>query len=235
MSDATTTTTVAASGASAGASDIEPLLRRTPVIPVVTLARVEDAVPLARALLAGGIDVVEITLRSDAAVGAIAAIRRECTAMTVGAGTVWTPEQAAQAAGAGAQFLVSPGIADAVQDAAAAARLPYLPGAQTASEVAHLARREVRAVKFFPAAPAGGPAAVAALAAVFPGVLFCPTGGVDERNAARYLRLQCVPCVGGSWITRAELVAGARWAEIEASARRAAALVATRAAQAAPS
>lgn len=209
-------------------TDIVPVLRRSPVIPVVTLARVADAVPIAQALLAGGIGIIEVTLRSAAAVAGIEAIRRDCPEIVVSAGTVWTAQQAAQAASAGAQFLVSPGIADDVQDVAASKRLPYLPGAQTASEVAHLVRRGGRAVKFFPAAPAGGPAAVSALAAVFPDMLFCPTGGVNEANAQDYLQLACVPCVGGTWLTPGKLVAGEDWAAIEAIAARAAALGAER-------
>jgi 2-dehydro-3-deoxyphosphogluconate aldolase/(4S)-4-hydroxy-2-oxoglutarate aldolase len=212
-----------------------PFLQRSPVIPVVTLASVADAVPLARALSAGGIGIVEITFRSDAAVGGIAAIRAECPAIAVGAGTVWTAQQALQAANAGAQFVVSPGIADDVHDVARAKRLPYLPGAQTASEAAHLVRRGLSALKFFPAAPAGGPAAVGALAAVFPDLTFCPTGGVNETNAPEYLKLPCVPCVGGTWLTPAALVASRRWDEIEALAWRATALAAPRSAAAAPS
>jgi len=210
----------------ADGAEMLPFLRRSPVIPVVTLERPEDAVPLARALSAGGIGIVEITFRTNAAPGSIEAIRRHCPDVAVGAGTVWTAQQAVLAASAGAEFLVSPGIADAVHDVALSKRLPHLPGAQTASEVAHLAGRGLRAVKFFPAAPAGGPAALKALAAVFPELSFCPTGGVDEANAAAYLQLSCVPAVGGSWLTAGGLLAERRWAEIEAAARRAAALVA---------
>jgi 2-dehydro-3-deoxyphosphogluconate aldolase/(4S)-4-hydroxy-2-oxoglutarate aldolase len=205
-------------------ADVVPFMRLSPVIPVVTLASAADAVPLAKALLAGGIGVIEVTFRSNAAVAGIEAIRRECSNMRVGAGTIWTPQQAMQASSAGAQFLVSPGIADAVQDVAMSKRLPYLPGAQTASEVAHLLRRGLRAVKFFPAGPAGGPAALSALAAVFPDVLFCATGGVSEANAAEYLQLPYVPCVGGSWLAGAKLVAAQDWDAIRAIAERAAAL-----------
>lgn len=205
-------------------SDIEPFLRLSPVIPVVTVTRAADAVPLANALLAGGIGIVEVTFRSDAAVAAIEAIRRECPSMTVGAGTLWTSQQALQASSAGAEFLVSPGFAEAVDDIAVSKRLSYLPGAQTATEIALLVRRGLRAVKFFPAHPAGGPAALSALAAVFPDLLFCPTGGVNERNAADYLSLPCVPCVGGSWLTTAALVANHDWPAITALAERAVAL-----------
>jgi 2-dehydro-3-deoxyphosphogluconate aldolase/(4S)-4-hydroxy-2-oxoglutarate aldolase len=144
--------------------------------------------------------------------------------MNVGAGTLWTAQQTMQAASAGAEFIVSPGIADAVQEVAATLRLPYLPGAQTASEIAHLVRRGVQAVKFFPAAPAGGAAALAALAAVFPGIEFCPTGGISEVNAPEYLNLPYVPCVGGSWLATSALLGQQDWTAITALARRAAAL-----------
>jgi 2-dehydro-3-deoxyphosphogluconate aldolase/(4S)-4-hydroxy-2-oxoglutarate aldolase len=155
-------------------TDITATLELSPVIPVVTIQRESDAVPLAEALLAGGIPVVEVTLRTPAALGAIELIRKDCPTMCVGAGTLLTPEQTLQAASAGAEFIVSPGITDAVQDVTKSLRLPYLPGAQTASEMAHLVRRGAKAAKFFPAAPAGGPAAIAALSVVFPELKFCP-------------------------------------------------------------
>lgn len=204
--------------------DVNVIMALSPVIPVVTFASVEDAVPLAMALMRGGVPIIEVTLRSQAALAAIDAIRRECPAMCVGAGTVWTAQQANQAASAGAAFLVSPGITDAVQDVAAASDLPYLPGGQTPSEIAHLIRRGARAVKFFPAGPAGGPAALAALAAVFANVKFCPTGGISEATAAEYLKLPAVPCVGGSWLTSGALLASRDWARVEFLAKRAAAL-----------
>lgn len=205
-------------------ADIGAVMSLSPVVPVATIERTADAVPLAEALLEGGVAVIEVTLRSDAALAAIEAIRKACPDMRVGAGTLWTAEHAMRAASAGAEFAVSPGIADAVQDVAASLRVPYLPGAQTASEMAHLVHRGVRAVKFFPAGPAGGPAAVAALAAVFPELTFCPTGGISEANAADYLKLQCVPCVGGSWLATRALLAAQDWAAISEVARRAAAL-----------
>lgn len=205
-------------------TDIGVVLNLSPVIPVATINRPADALPLAEALLAGGVAVIEVTLRSGAALAAIEAIRRGCPDMCVGAGTLWTAEQALQAAGAGAEFIVSPGVADAVQDVAASQRLPYLPGAQTASEIAHLVRRGVRAVKFFPAAPAGGPPALAALGAVFPDLKFCPTGGISESTAPKYLELANVPCVGGSWLAAGTLLENRDWPAISAAASRAAAL-----------
>jgi 2-dehydro-3-deoxyphosphogluconate aldolase/(4S)-4-hydroxy-2-oxoglutarate aldolase len=205
-------------------TDIAATLELSPVIPVVNLTRESDAVPLAEALLTGGIPIVEVALRSPAALGAIELIRKDCPSMCVGAGALLTPEQTLQAASAGAEFIVSPGIADAVQDVTKSLRLPYLPGAQTASEVAHLVRRGVKAVKFFPAAPAGGPAAVAALAAVFSDVKFCPTGGITETTAPNYLKLPCVPCVGGSWLVGSALLAGRNWSAVRHLAHRAAEL-----------
>ena len=202
-------------------ADITGALALSPVIPVAIFPRVADAVPVAEALLEGGIAIIEVTLRSDAALAAIEAIRKACPEMLVGAGTLWTAQQTMQAASAGAEFIVSPGIADPVADVAASLRLPYLPGAQTASEMAHLVRRGAKAAKFFPAAPAGGPAAIAALAAVFPELVFCPTGGISEATAPEYLRLPCVPCVGGSWLVTKTLLAEQNWAAISATASRA--------------
>lgn len=205
-------------------TDIRAALELSPVIPVATISRVADAVPLAEALLDGGVPVIEITLRADAALAAIEAVRKHCPDMYVGAGTVWTAEQAMRAASAGAEFLVSPGMADSVQDVASSLRLPYLPGAQTATEIARLVARGMRAAKFFPAGPAGGPAALKALAAVFPDMLFCPTGGISEANALDYLSLPFVPCVGGSWLVAEPLLAAQNWTAVRALANRAAQL-----------
>jgi 2-dehydro-3-deoxyphosphogluconate aldolase/(4S)-4-hydroxy-2-oxoglutarate aldolase len=209
-------------------TDVQSVLALSPVIPVATISRLADAVPLAEALVEGGVPVIEVTLRSDIALGAIEAIRRAVPDMSVGAGTLWTAQQTMQAASAGAEFIVSPGIADPVQEIAATLRLPYLPGAQTASEIAHLVRRGVRAVKLFPAAPAGGPAAISALSAVFPGLEFCPTGGISEDTARDCLKLKCVPCVGGSWLATSTLLGTQDWNGIAEAARRAAALAAVR-------
>lgn len=205
-------------------TDVRAALALSPVIPVATISRLGDAVPLAEALLDGGVSVIEVTLRADAALAAIEAIRKHCPEMYVGAGTVWSAEQAMRAASAGAEFLVSPGLADAVQDIASSLRLPHLAGGQTASELAHLVARGARAAKFFPAGPAGGPAAIKALAAVFPDLLFCPTGGVSEANAAEYLQLPCVPCVGGSWLVAEPLLAEQNWTAVRTLAMRAAQL-----------
>jgi len=198
------------------------LLGNTRVIPVVTLAQVEHAVPLARALAAGGLPVVEVTLRSAVALDGIAAIARDVPEAVVGAGSLRTPAQIAQAQAAGAQFGVSPGHTAALLEAAEIAGLPYLPGVATASEAMALHERGYDLIKLFPAGPLGGPAALRALAAPLPEIVFCPTGGVGPDNLADYLACPNVACVGGSWIAPPELLSAGDWAEIETRARRAA-------------
>lgn len=195
----------------------EDVLAISPVIPVVTLTRVEDGPQLARTLRDAGIGIIEITLRSPAALAAIEAVRTQVPEMCVGAGTVWTEDDLNAAKSAGAGFIVSPGSPDAVLDAIG--DLPYLPGAQTPTEVARLVARGINTVKFFPAGPAGGVAALRSLTAVFPDTLFCPTGGISARDAADYLALTAVPCVGGSWITPAKLLAAQDWETIGRLAR----------------
>ena len=149
-----------------------------PVIPVVVVSDAASAVEIARALVAGGIRVIEVTLRTEAGLAAIEAIAQQVDDICVGAGTVWTAAQAAQAIDAGAEFMVSPGIADEVNAVAQARDIAYLPGAQTVSEIAHLKRQGVTATKLFPASVVGGPAAIKAFASVFPDLVFCPTGGI---------------------------------------------------------
>ncbi len=198
------------------------LLAGTPVVPVVTLARVEQAVPLARALAAGGLPVVEVTLRSPAALGAIAEIAAAVPEAVVGAGSLRRPAQIVEAQAAGARFGVSPGHTAALLEAAENAGLPYLPGAATASEAMALHQRGYDLIKLFPAGPLGGPALLKALAAPLPEIEFCPTGGIAPDNLADYLTCPNVACVGGSWIAPPELLAAEDWAEIEARARAAA-------------
>jgi 2-dehydro-3-deoxyphosphogluconate aldolase/(4S)-4-hydroxy-2-oxoglutarate aldolase len=179
-----------------------------PVIPVVTLTDEREAETLGEALLAGGLPVAEVVLRTP---GSLVALRRlaEEPGLTIGAGTVLTPGQLADAAGAGAAFIVSPGLTDSLADAAADARLPFLPGAVTASEIMRALDLGLRMVKFFPAATSGGPAAIAALAAPFPSMRFVPTGGIGPDAARSYLELEAVAAVGGSWmVPRALLAAG---------------------------
>ncbi len=199
-------------------------LDRVPVVPVVVLDDPEAAVPLARALVAGGLPVIEITLRTAAAMESVSRIAAEVPEAVVGAGTVLTPAQARDAAGAGAGFLVSPGTSERLLDAMAVTGLPLLPGVATASEALTVLERGITRMKFFPAEAAGGAAYLRALAGPLPEVRFCPTGGVDERNAPDYLALPNVSCVGGSWITPAGAVAGGDWGRIEQLARTAAEL-----------
>ena len=204
---------------------LRDLLAGTRVIPVVTLARAGQAVPLARALVAGGLPVVEVTLRSPAALEAIAEIAAAVPEAVVGAGSLRKPEQIAQVRTAGARFGVSPGHTAALLDAAEAPEaggLPYLPGAASASEAMALFERGYGLIKLFPAAPLGGTATLRALAAPLPGIAFCPTGGVNQANLADYLACPNVACVGGSWIAPPELLAAEDWTQIESRARAAA-------------
>jgi 2-dehydro-3-deoxyphosphogluconate aldolase/(4S)-4-hydroxy-2-oxoglutarate aldolase len=203
--------------------DVETLLARTAVVPVLMVESVETGVALARALVAGGLSVLEITLRTPAALEVIRAIAREVEAV-VGAGTVLHPEQYRAAERAGARFVVSPGATGSLLAYAEASETPFLPGAVTASEVMTLLERGYSCMKFFPAAPAGGVAYLEALAAPLPEARFCPTGGIDAASAPRYLGLPNVLCVGGSWVAPGDAVAAGDWPRITALARAAAAL-----------
>jgi 2-dehydro-3-deoxyphosphogluconate aldolase/(4S)-4-hydroxy-2-oxoglutarate aldolase len=200
------------------------LFRGTSVIPVVTIARAADAVPLAAALVEGGLRVIEVTLRTPEATAAIREIARRLPEAVVGAGTVLTGADVTRAAGAGARFLVSPGLTADLVAAGLGSELPYLPGAVTPSEVIAAREHGFAMLKFFPAAAFGGLEALRQLAPVFPGIAFCPTGGVNQENAADYLALPNVPMVCGSWMVPADLVAAGDWAGITARAKRAAAL-----------
>lgn len=195
-----------------------------PVIPVVVIDDADDAVPLARALLAGGLRAIEITLRTPAALEAVQAVAHGVPGAVVGAGTVLTPDHVAAAAAAGARFLVSPGWSERLLDATGAAGLPYLPGAATASEVLNLVERGVTDIKFFPAEAAGGVPFLRSLASPFPQARFCPTGGIDAARAPRYLELPNVACVGGSWMVPRDLLAARDWEGVTALAKEAAAL-----------
>ncbi len=196
-------------------SDTRSLLSISPVIPVVTVPDGADAVALGRALAEGGIGIAEVTLRTPAAVEAIAALADD-GAVLVGAGTVWRREQAAAVFSAGARFVVTPGRSLPVWEACRDAGVPILPGAQTASEIADWVERGLDAVKFFPAHYAGGIGALKSFAAVFDGMAFCPTGGVGPGNLAEYLSVPAVACVGGSWLAPAEDIAEGRWDAISA-------------------
>jgi 2-dehydro-3-deoxyphosphogluconate aldolase/(4S)-4-hydroxy-2-oxoglutarate aldolase len=203
---------------------LEAILRAAPVIPVVIVEALADAVPLARALVAGGLPVIEVTLRTAAGLEAIRAIAAEVPGAMVGVGTVLTPAQLAEAAKAGARFAVSPGATAKILDAAKDLQCPLLPGIATASEAMALIERGYRFAKFFPAEPAGGAPYLSAIASPLPQLTFCPTGGITLDSAPRYLKLANVICVGGSWMVNRAAIAAANWAEITEIARQAAAL-----------
>jgi 2-dehydro-3-deoxyphosphogluconate aldolase / (4S)-4-hydroxy-2-oxoglutarate aldolase len=192
-----------------------------PVIAVLTIERAADAVPLARALVAGGIRVLEVTLRTAEAPAAVAAIAAEVPDAIVGAGTVLTASDLDRAQRAGARFIVSPGLTDPLIQAAVDSALPFLPGVATASELMRALEAGLDHFKFFPAEAAGGPAMLKALGGPFPQARFCPTGGITAQNALTYLALPNVPCVGGGWIAPATLVASADWPQITQLARQA--------------
>ncbi|WP_432074066.1 bifunctional 4-hydroxy-2-oxoglutarate aldolase/2-dehydro-3-deoxy-phosphogluconate aldolase [Streptomyces wuyuanensis] len=200
------------------------VLDLAPVVPVVVLDDAADAVPLARALVAGGLPAIEVTLRTPAALDAIRAIADEVPEAVVGAGTVVTPGGVAGAAAAGARFLVSPGWTDGLLDAMASAGVPYLPGVSTASEVVGLLERGVREMKFFPAAASGGTRYLESLAGPLPQARFCPTGGITRASAGSYLALPNVGCVGGTWMLPPDAVASRDWHRVETLAREASGL-----------
>lgn len=202
---------------------LQGLLVRAPVIPVLVVERVDDAVPLAQALVRGGLPVLEVTLRTPAAIAVLKAMAGVDGAI-VGAGTVLDAAQYDAAIEAGAQFVVAPGLTDALLAAARARTVPLLPGAVTASEVMRAREAGLRALKFFPAESAGGVAALKGFAAVFADIAFCPTGGITRATAPAYLQLPNVRCVGGSWLAPPARLAARDWAGIEAEARAAAAL-----------
>ncbi len=203
---------------------LEPVLAAAPVVPVLTIEDASTAVPLARALVKGGLPAIEITLRTAAALDAVKAVAAEVEGAFAGAGTVLDAAQLRQAEAAGAVFAVSPGASPGLLDAAADSAMPLLPGAATASEAMALMERGYEILKFFPAGPAGGIAYLKALAAPLPGVRFCPTGGVSLQNAPDYLGLANVICVGGSWVAPQDAITAGDWQRIEELARQASGL-----------
>lgn len=203
--------------------EMQSILSLSPAIPVVTLDDARDAVPMARALLAGGIRLVEITLRTEAGLAAIRAVAGEVPELAVGAGTLLGPDDLAAAIEAGASFHVSPGLSPALLAAARARGVPYLPGAATASEVMTALDHGFDCLKFFPAAPLGLEL-LKALAGPFPRVSFCTTGGITRDNAGAFLALANVICVGASWIVTDAALKAKDWAAVEANARFAAGL-----------
>jgi 2-dehydro-3-deoxyphosphogluconate aldolase/(4S)-4-hydroxy-2-oxoglutarate aldolase len=203
---------------------VEATLRLAPVVAVVVIDKLADAVPLARALVAGGVRAIEVTLRTPAALDAIRAIGAEVEGAVVGAGTLLAPRDLRAAEEAGARFGVSPGVTPALLDAADDSMLPYLPGVATATEAMQLFERGYTLQKFFPATPAGGPEYLRSLASPLPGIRFCPTGGVSALTARDWLTVPNVLCVGGSWLSVAKLVRAGDWHQVEMLAREAAAL-----------
>lgn len=200
------------------------LLDGQPVIPVLKIANVADAVPLARALARGGLPAIEITLRTASALEAIRQVAAEVEEAIVGAGTILDAAQFEKAAAAGSRFIVSPGITRELLSAADDSNVPLLPGAITPSEIMAAREAGLRFLKFFPAEQSGGTASLKAFASPLADVKFCPTGGISGKNAADYLALSNVICVGGSWVAPDELVKAGKWDEIEALARAASTL-----------
>lgn len=203
---------------------LAPTAAPVPVVPVVVIEDAADAVPLARALVAGGLPLIEITLRTSAALDALRAVAAEVPDAVVGAGTVVSAAEVAEAVGAGARFLVSPGWTERLLGAMRDSGVPFLPGVSTASEVVALLERGVDTMKFFPAEAAGGVPYLKSLAGPLPRARFCPTGGVSLASAPAYLSLPNVGCVGGTWMLPPDALAARDWARVEALAREAAAL-----------
>jgi len=204
--------------------DPTSLASHGPVIPVIVLHRLQDAVPLAQALLAGGVKVLEVTLRTPVALQCIEAIARACPEALVGAGTIRSAADAQAALDAGSRFAVSPGYTAAIGAACRLIGLPLLPGVATASEVMAASADGLSFLKFFPAMQAGGIAMLKALGGPFPDIAFCPTGGITLETAPQFLALPNVKVCGGSWLMPADAVASGDWARITRLAREAQAL-----------
>ncbi|MFG2328318.1 bifunctional 4-hydroxy-2-oxoglutarate aldolase/2-dehydro-3-deoxy-phosphogluconate aldolase [Streptomyces sp. NPDC048604] len=200
------------------------VLDLAPVVPVAVIEDAADAVPLARALVAGGLPAIEVTLRTSAALDAIRAIADEVPEAVVGAGTVLTAANVSNADAAGARFLVSPGWTEGLLDAMRTSGLPFLPGVSTTSEVVALLEQGVPEMKFFPAEAAGGVPYLKSLSGPLPQARFCPTGGVGPASAPSYLALPNVGCVGGTWMLPPDALAAKDWSRVESLAREAAAL-----------
>jgi 2-dehydro-3-deoxyphosphogluconate aldolase/(4S)-4-hydroxy-2-oxoglutarate aldolase len=206
------------------AMDVLQVMQAGPVIPVIVIDELAHAVPLARALVAGGVRVLEVTLRTPVGLDAVRAIARDVPEAIVGVGTLTAPAEFAAARDVGAAFGVSPGLTPALARAAEASGLPLLPGVMTPSEVLAARSAGFSCLKLFPAQPAGGVAMLGALAGPFPDVRFCPTGGITEESAPQFLALSNVVCVGGSWLTPKVAIESGDWGRITRAAARAAAL-----------
>jgi 2-dehydro-3-deoxyphosphogluconate aldolase / (4S)-4-hydroxy-2-oxoglutarate aldolase len=204
--------------------NIREIVGLAPVIPVLTITDLEHAVPLARALCAGGLRVLEVTLRTPSALAAIEAMRKAVPDAVVGVGTLTRPVDFAAADRAGAQFGVTPGLTPELAAASRGARFPLLPGVMTPTELIAARNAGFNVLKLFPAEQAGGIGMLRALGAPFPDVLFCPTGGITRATAPEYLALSNVVCVGGSWVAPGAMLAAGDWRGIETLARDAASL-----------
>lgn len=200
------------------------IMRTSPVIPVIAIDNIEHAVPLAKALVAGGIRVLEVTLRTEHGIPAIRAMSEEVPDAIVGVGTLTQPEEFAAARDAGAVFGVSPGLTPALIEAAKRSGLPLLPGVMTPSEVMTAREAGFRQLKLFPAVPAGGLGMLNAIAGPLPDVTFCPTGGISQETAPQFLACRNVACVGGSWLTPKNAMKSGDWQQITELARAASSL-----------
>lgn len=200
------------------------IMRTSPVIPVIAIDKIEYAVPLAKALVAGGIRVLEVTLRTEHGLPAIQAMVEEVPDAIVGVGTLTQAEEFAAARNAGAAFGVSPGLTPSLVEAAQKSGLPLLPGVMTPSEVMAAREQGFRQLKLFPAVPAGGVGMLNAIAGPLPDITFCPTGGISQETALQFLACKNVACVGGSWLTPKDAMAAGDWARITALAQAASAL-----------
>jgi 2-dehydro-3-deoxyphosphogluconate aldolase/(4S)-4-hydroxy-2-oxoglutarate aldolase len=198
---------------------MESILRSAPVIPILTIQNAGNAIPLARALVAGGIRILEIPLRTAPALEAVAAIAGAVPEIMIGVGTVTDPIEFGRAQEGGARFAISPGLRPGLAAAAKEAGMPYLPGVATASEIMEAVELGFHHLKFFPAEAEGGAALLKTLAGPFPGVRFCPTGGINMQNMARYLKLSNVVSVGGSWIAPQSDIAAGNWEAVTERAR----------------
>ncbi|WP_405079743.1 bifunctional 4-hydroxy-2-oxoglutarate aldolase/2-dehydro-3-deoxy-phosphogluconate aldolase [Pectobacterium carotovorum] len=199
----------------------EQILTTGPVVPVIVVNKLEHAVPMAKALVAGGVRVLELTLRTDCAIDAIRAIAKEVPEAIVGAGTVTNPEQLAAVVEAGAQFAISPGLTEPLLKAATEGNIPLIPGISTVSELMLGMDYGLREFKFFPAEANGGVKALQAIAGPFAQIRFCPTGGITPNNYRDYLALKSVLCVGGSWLVPSDALESGDYARITELAREA--------------
>lgn len=203
---------------------VDAVFARAPVVPVITIDRIEDALPMCRSLADNGLPVLEVTLRTACALDAIALLARELPQACVGAGTVLSEADLRKVEAAGAQFAISPGVTDALYDAAKRCTTPLIPGIATAGELMRGLEHGWQRFKFFPAEASGGVAALKGFAGPLPMARFCPTGGINAAKAPAYLALPNVACVGGSWMLPSDAIKAGDWERVGQLAREAAAL-----------